>query len=487
MSEVMEISNRIVIGETGRATIFNEEGILIGHRDETRFGYDMSHYPILESAVEEGIGDPGDEFLSGDGREKWGLTMMLEEARDRYGLQWGIIVDQTLEELYAPVTEVRNQMIMVTAIIAVIAGIISLFISRKLSSPLDSLMQKAEKVAAGNLSREVIGSEKEQMGLLSRYFTTMVENLRELVINIDESSDDVVNAADELSAVADETGSTSENIAQSVTEVAENSEDMSQQIDKIEEISDELAEDSRDLKDNVKTSREIAEQSHEAAVEGQQSIKQAIEQLDVVTETVNFATDAIEKLEKRSEEIGEMVELIEGIASQTNLLALNAAIEAARAGEQGQGFAVVAEEVRELAEESSKTAGRITSLIEDIQSETTATVNSMDTNLEEVKKQLDIINSAGESLEQMVEYSEENKEKVREVDEFVEALENRIGEINQAVEIIGAAIENNAAETEEVSALAEEQSASTEELAASADELENMARHLDQLIDDFEV
>lgn len=369
----------------------------------------------------------------------------------------------------------------------IIAVLISLALTKTTVGPLNNVIEQAEKVAAGDLTDKVVSNKTDEIGSLVAAFNNMIDTLRDLVKNIDKSSDSVVTASGELNTVSDETGYSAEEIARSITEVAEGSEEISGNMEELQGVLQQLDEERKQLKDNASESLEVAQKSSQTAADGQEAIQQAIAQLDTVSETVNFATEAIEKLGERSKEIGKMVDMIEGISSQTNLLALNAAIEAARAGESGRGFAVVAEEVRELAEESSEATTQITSLIEDIQSETTTTINSMDTNIEEVEKQIKIINQAGDSLDHMVEASQQTSNKVKEMKEFADSLDDIINTINETVNSVGSTVENNAASAEEVSALAQEQSASVEEVAASADELESMAQHLKSLINEFEV
>lgn len=401
------------------------------------------------------------------------------------------LTDEEVVSLQAEKEALANRADTITLAVVILtiilAALIAYILTKTTVGPINEIIQQVDKVAAGDLRNNVKTDKTDEIGSLVIAFNNMIDTLRELVSNIDESSDSVVTASGELNTVSDETGYSAEEIARSITEVAEGSEEISGRMESLQGVIRQLDNEGEKLKENAIESLEVAEKSSKTATHGQEAIQKAISQLDTVSETVNFATEAIEKLGERSKEIGKMVDMIEGISSQTNLLALNAAIEAARAGESGRGFAVVAEEVRELAEESSEATAQITSLIEDIQSETTATVNSMDTNIEEVEKQIKIINEAGDSLDHMVEASEETSEMVDKMKDFADSLDDIIDTINEAVNSVGSTVEDNAASAEEVSALAQEQSASVEEVAASADELEDMAQHLKALINEFKV
>ncbi|EHQ52459.1 histidine kinase [Ectothiorhodospira sp. PHS-1] len=134
-ARVVTITNRVQIGDTGRATLFNREGRLIGHPDPSRYGSDMSHYPILTPVLRQGRGHPGGEFLSGDGRMKWGLTLALTEMEQRYGVRWGLIVDQTLAELYSPLTRVQHLMWLVSAMVLAVAVLLGIWYASRLVRP----------------------------------------------------------------------------------------------------------------------------------------------------------------------------------------------------------------------------------------------------------------------------------------------------------------------------------------------------------------
>ncbi|WP_159429959.1 methyl-accepting chemotaxis protein [Halarsenatibacter silvermanii] len=413
------------------------------------------------------------------------LLLPFEDFQGR--LSGYIKVVQDREDIVAQSAATTRNLIIISLIgTIIIAFIVTRLVKRFLLNPIKLLTDSVETVADGNLNHEIDKNIGGELSGLAAAFKKMTSDLRNIIGGIQTNSESVVEASSQLSSASDDMGQSSEEIARSVTSVAEESSDINNEVSNIENAANKLDEDSDRLVENINTTLEVADNSVTTANHGNNAINEAIEQLDKVSETVHFATDAIEKLGKRSEQIGDMVEMIEGIASQTNLLALNAAIEAARAGKHGSGFAVVADEVRQLAEESSEAAGEITSLIEDIQSETQATVSSMDTNIEQVEKQIKVINEAGSSLNEIVDSSETTEKQVQEIKDFASELEQQIKLINKSIQEIGSSVEDNAASTEEVSALAEEQSASVEEVAASSDELEEMARQLQRLIERFD-
>lgn len=473
----------------GTATLFAEETrVSTNVQLETgeRATGTVAEDAVIDRVLGEGENFYGEADVAGTPSQT-AYTPIEDEAGNIIGM-WYVGVSQ--EYVDALIADSFQSILIISVIIGLFLLIIGYIFSRRVAGSLGVAASLMEKVAEGNLkvkAPEKLGARQDEIGQLINSLQKMISNLSTIVRGVQDNSGSVVEASSQLSDASDEMGQSSEEIARSITTVAEESGDISNQVVNIQKISDELEDDGDNLVDNVSTALEVAEESVEMAEYGNNEISKAIDQLDIVNETVDFATDSIEKLGKRSEQIGEMVEMIEAIASQTNLLALNAAIEAARAGQEGTGFAVVADEIRKLAEESSKAAGDITSLIEDIQSETQATVNSMDTNIEQVKGQIKIMNKASDSLANIVTSSKTSQEKILAVKDFAAKLENKIKNIDKSIKEIRGSVEDNAASSEEVSALAEEQSASVEEVAASSDELEDMAKQLNELVGRFQL
>lgn len=388
--------------------------------------------------------------------------------------------------------EIAHQIQLLIIAVALISFLLALFLSintsNAIANPIGALANRTKIAAKGDLSISLadIKAKGEIKDLLDS-FETMLMGLRNLIANILQETTSANLASDALAYSSDETRRAAEQIAIAIQGVAENSDQLSLQASSLGDLSRDLDSYAATLQHTADDNLKRAKGSFTLATEGQKAVSQSIKQLSSVTETVNFATDAIQKLGMRSGEIATIVELIDGIASQTNLLALNAAIEAARAGETGRGFAVVAEEVRKLAVESASAAEKITSLIEDIQSETTVTVNSMEVNAEEINKQMDIIKKTGESLNALVDAANitaTNSENLLELSTKVQGEGLNLGKL---VENMSHAILENAAGSEEVAAAAEEQTASQDEVASTALRLKDITQSLVRATERFKI
>lgn len=230
-----------------------------------------------------------------------------------------------------------------------------------------------------------------------------------------------------------------------------------------------------------------SQQASERSLEGNKAIQTAINQMNSINHTVEELSEVVEGLGQRSTQIGNIIEVITGIAEQTNLLALNAAIEAARAGEHGRGFAVVADEVRKLAEQSSGSAQQIADLIAAIQAETAKAVTSMESATQEVREGIQLVHGAGESFGHIQGSVGEVAQQIDSVASSAEKLKAGMDGVMDVIRQIAHIANETASGSQNVSAATEEQLAAMEEIASSAEALSKMMEELNDLVQRFKV
>ena len=383
----------------------------------------------------------------------------------------------------------RNKIAIAIGIAALLALLLAfvatMFMAKRITGPMLQLGLAVGAVAGGDLTKTVAVKSSDEVGVLSKDFNTMVIHLRELVKHVHELSQALASSSEELTASAEQSSEVSHQVAQSVTEVAAGS---SKQLGAVNDTSAVVEEVSASAQEVAATSETITGLSHKATlatVNGGAAIERAVQQMGNIGQGSASVRVAVEKLADSSRHIGEIVNVISGIAGQTNLLALNAAIEAARAGEQGRGFAVVAEEVRKLAEQSEAAAKEITGLIGRNQTDINQAMQAMQAGEESVRVGIDVVNAAGVTFREISQLTDEVSTQIGGISSAIGEIAKGSENIVRSVRDIEIVSKDSAGQAQNVSAAAEELTASMTEIATSSRNLSKMAEELRVAIDKF--
>jgi methyl-accepting chemotaxis protein len=383
-------------------------------------------------------------------------------------------------------TSVQLLLIIVSFLVVLLVVFVSIYISRGIARSTHLITQAAAEIAGGNFTlTDIVVTSTDEIGQLGHSFNRMKANLRELIQKTANSAVKVGVSSEQLTASASHSAQAANQVAAATTNVAQGAE---QQLATVHETSAAVQQMMASVQRIAVSAQSVAVRSTKAtetAKTGGQAAEKAVKQIVQLENTVNTTAQVITKLGLQSQQIGQIVATISGIAGQTNLLALNAAIEAARAGEQGRGFAVVAEEVKKLAEQSQDAAKKVAALIGEIQGDTDKAVKAMATGTNEVKAGAEVVNSTGRAFQDLevlvVEVSNQIKEISTAIQEMAGGSQQIVSSVNRINDLSRKATE----EAQTVSAATQEQSASIEEIAASSQDLAAMAQDLQAAVSKF--
>ena len=332
-----------------------------------------------------------------------------------------------------------------------------------------------------------LASRPDELGTMAQAMQEMNEKVRALMRNVAQTAEYLAASSEELTSSAEQAADVSQSIAESIVKVAGACSEQFDDVQTANEHTKKLTQHMQDFEGHLEETGQQVQKTSNVATEGRQGVATAVTGMQSIETNVSHIAELIEGLGENSKQIGEIVDTIAGIAEQTNLLALNAAIEAARAGEHGRGFAVVADEVRKLAEQSQEAASEISERIGRIQSSTQEAVDAMHQGLSEVMDGTKTVQGAGTSFDGIASMVGKAAAASQAMQSSVERLTQSIGRIDAAVEEINTKSRSVADEAQTVSAATEEETASMHEIADASRKLAEQAQNLQNSIAVFKI
>ncbi|MGM0713548.1 methyl-accepting chemotaxis protein [Brevibacillus parabrevis] len=485
LTDIQTMVSGTQVGKTGWAFMLDQDGKFLSHPQT-----DKLMVQSVQSDSNTSLAEIGPALLS----EKEGAKTFTDENglnrlyfKKIAGTNWTLALVMPENEFFEPLSMLFYQLLAVSLFGLLILIAVIYFFSKYLTGQINKANQLSQALSAGDFTASMDVKTADEMGVMASRFNTMTANLRDTLGQVSYNAQQVAATSEQLMASAEQTSKATEQIAQSVQEIAYGTE---LQVDATNQGSDVINEIAQHISLMEKGIEEVSSSTRDAnrqATEGNQMAAKTVEHMTVIHDQMKQTATTVNALGQRSQEIGQMISLITSIANQTNLLALNAAIEAARAGEQGRGFAVVADEVRKLAEQSSSAAEQVSNIVADIQRDTESAIEAMSHGSVILGEGMSLVNSTGTAFEQITDSTSLLLTRTDEVSAEMRKISQEMQAIVSAIDHISQIAMQSAGNSQTVAAAAEEQNASMEEISAAATMLAKMAEELNDNVRSFKL
>lgn len=452
LDRITEMINSKTFGDSGYAFLIDAKGVFLAHPDPALINTNIQDLKGLEKITADMLSQPfGRGDYQYDGQDKFLVFKQLPNT------SMVMAVTINTSEVFKDLATIRFTYLIIILVICLLVVAIGFVAANFITRPIKILTKNAQQAAQGDLRIQATKASTFETRELAKAFEIMANSIRELIGNISDAAHNVTSVSADVQKMAGNTEHISTEIARTASELANGAQDQASSVSEGAYMISKMSETIHHINSAANDSYEMVIGVNKSVGEGVNVINRQAGLMDQNKLSTEKVGDAITQLEVKSQSIGQIVDVIGAIAQQTNLLALNAAIEAARAGEHGRGFAVVADEVRKLAEQSSQSSVEISNLIQDILDRTKQSVNEVAIVQRVVKEQetsLDETRALYTAMENAVSLI---VERIVSINEEINRLKDNADEVAKSISNVAAVTEESAAATEEVAAATSEQ------------------------------
>lgn len=395
------------------------------------------------------------------------------------------LADQVFKDSQKMIDRSVITFIILVVVTTIVICIVSYIISKLIVAPLQTVSRMMERAKEGDLTVHGGYTAKDELGVLVSNFNEMIAGLRTNMQEVENNIQLLFQHADGVVSASEVSSSAAKKITMDIEEVANGAESQMQAMEQTAGAMEELTQGMQSIVNTSSSVNELSAQSALDAESGNKLMKQMIQQMDTIQNSVHSGVKQVETMKEQSEEIVKIIDVMQGITSQINLLALNAAIEAARAGESGRGFAIVADEVRKLAEQSSDSAKQIENLITQVMGTTNHTVHMMGKVDNEVQAGTQVVMHTEKVFGTITEKVQQVSEQIQTVSMSTDEIAASSEEISASAEDMAQISQRSSDRTDRVKESIQQQEKSVQEISVSIEHMHNAAGKLKQIVAQF--
>ncbi|GAA4716193.1 methyl-accepting chemotaxis protein [Brevibacillus fulvus] len=487
LSNMQSLINDVHPGKAGFAYLTDQQGIVIAHPQFDEFVIKQISFTDNKAVAGAIKGESGSRtWIDSKGIDMFGSYRSIPTSMN--GVNWGVVVQLPASEISQAINQLLLNKAISCLIIILLAALLTFVLSGYFVRTLQLVTNLTKRVSQGDLSQKLVvksrAMEFQQLGL---HVNEMIDNLRNLLTQAQTNSNQVAEASSRLTGSSASISDGITHISAAMVELASGNENQSSQVEYAAGEMDRLHQEISSIHQRMRDLQKLTDNVDGQAKQSLHGIAAANEQIETIRQTTDQSANQIVALEQKMHKIEQMVTMITQISGQTNLLALNAAIEAARAGEAGRGFAVVADEVRKLAEQSEKAAEEIAFVIHEIRQETSSAVTFILNGKTEAEKGTEVFQQISLFLHNIVAALDGILHSTRNVSEATQRMEQSSVGVTEVMTQLAALSQETAASTEEMTASLTEQSSTLSELSKSAKNLDLLADTLQETVQKFKL